>query len=84
MHNANDVILVWLISGLVICIQYPYTWPKEKIGIIMRWMKEEGDQIYPGDLLCEVEKEKSVFIYYMYTGFNRKVKLVKILVSEQS
>ncbi|HZJ82541.1 MAG TPA: dihydrolipoamide acetyltransferase family protein [Clostridia bacterium] len=47
-------------------------------GTIVKWDKEEGDQIVSGDLLCEVETDKTTMDYESI----EEGALLKILVSE--
>ena len=34
--------------------------PTMESGTIVQWHKKEGDEIVPGDLLCEVQTDKAV------------------------
>lgn len=33
------------------------------IGVIVRWLKQEGDPIQPGDVLCEIQTDKAVVAF---------------------
>lgn len=32
-------------------------------GVIVRWLKNEGDAIQPGDVLCEIQTDKAVVAF---------------------
>ena len=41
-------------------IQMPKLSPTMKMGKIIKWIKKEGDKVSPGDIIMEVETDKSV------------------------
>lgn len=41
-------------------IGMPSLSPTMESGTIVQWHKKEGDEISPGDLLCEVQTDKAV------------------------
>ena len=50
--------------------------PTMEEGAITNWLKKEGDQINPGDALCEVETDKAV-MEYQATNAGALLKIVK-------
>lgn len=46
-------------------------------GIIVNWLKKEGDTISPGDVLCEIQTDKAVMSFET----EEEGILAKILVS---
>ncbi len=46
-------------------------------GVIVKWMKKEGDSIAPGDVLCEIQTDKAVMSFET----EEEGILAKILVS---
>lgn len=46
-------------------------------GTIVSWLKKEGDQVAPGDVLCEIQTDKAVMSFET----EEEGVLAKILVS---
>merc|ERR1719385_371059 len=57
-------------------LNMPSLSPTMNEGTIVEWLKKEGDEINPGDLLCEIQTDKAV------VGFELEEEgfLAKILV----
>lgn len=47
-------------------------------GTIVKWHKQEGDRLQPGDLLCEIQTDKAIMAF----EFDEEGVLAKILVNE--
>ena len=50
---------VYLIGVPTTQILMPALSPTMEEGTIIKWMKNEGDPISPGDVLCEIETDKA-------------------------
>lgn len=61
-------------------IKMPSLSPTMTEGTIVKWLKEEGDKISPGDVLCEIQTDKAI------VGFETEEDgvLAKILVPENT
>ncbi|VDM94072.1 unnamed protein product, partial [Onchocerca ochengi] len=44
-------------------IQMPALSPTMEHGTIVKWHKAEGDEVEEGDLICEIETDKSVMAF---------------------
>ncbi|XP_064472287.1 pyruvate dehydrogenase protein X component, mitochondrial-like [Ornithodoros turicata] len=61
-------------------LRMPALSPTMTEGTIIRWLKKEGDEIQPGDALCEIQTDKAVVAFETEeTGI-----LAKILKTENS
>lgn len=49
-------------------------------GTIVKWLKQEGDTIAPGDVLCEIQTDKAVVsLEYDEEGILAKVLVIDML-----
>lgn len=44
-------------------IKMPSLSPTMTEGVIVKWLKNEGDVIAPGDVLCEIQTDKAVMSF---------------------
>ena len=49
-----------MFSGDPIKVNMPSLSPTMEAGTIVKWHKKEGDQVAPGDMLCEIQTDKAV------------------------
>ncbi|XP_032691107.1 dihydrolipoyllysine-residue acetyltransferase component of pyruvate dehydrogenase complex, mitochondrial-like isoform X4 [Odontomachus brunneus] len=61
-------------------IPMPALSPTMTTGTIIKWLKQEGDEIQPGDALAEIQTDKAVMAFEL----EEEGVLAKILVSEGS
>ena len=47
-------------------------------GVIVKWLKQEGDSVSPGDVLCEIQTDKAVMSFET----DEEGILAKILVQD--
>lgn len=45
--------------------------PTMEMGTVVSWQKKEGDQLSEGDLLCEIETDKVLFMYEFFRAKER-------------
>jgi pyruvate/2-oxoglutarate dehydrogenase complex dihydrolipoamide acyltransferase (E2) component len=57
-----EVILfcVYLFSVVGQELKMPSLSPTMSEGTIVKWLKEEGDPIAPGDVICDIQTDKAV------------------------
>lgn len=63
-------------SGEGIPLRMPSLSPTMVEGKIVKWLKQEGDRIEPGDVLCDIETDKAVISFEV----DEEGTLAKILV----
>ncbi|XP_054262430.1 pyruvate dehydrogenase protein X component, mitochondrial-like [Macrosteles quadrilineatus] len=61
-------------------VKMPSLSPTMTEGVIVQWMKKEGDALAPGDILCEIQTDKAVMSFET----EEEGILAKILVPEGS
>ena len=57
-------------------IKMPSLSPTMEEGTIVKWLKNEGDSIQPGDILCDIQTDKAVVSFEL----EEEGILAKILV----
>nr|CDS25294.2 dihydrolipoyllysine residue acetyltransferase [Hymenolepis microstoma] len=65
---------------LVLCIGMPNLSPTMEQGKILKWVKNEGDTVEAGDVICQVQTDKAV----MDMEFEEEGVLAKIVQKEGS
>ncbi|XP_003745716.1 pyruvate dehydrogenase protein X component, mitochondrial [Galendromus occidentalis] len=62
--NARCIHRTRIVLGIDgIQLRMPSLSPTMTEGVIVRWMKNEGDAIQPGDVLCEIQTDKAVVAF---------------------
>ena len=59
-------------------VKMPSLSPTMTEGTIVKWCKQEGDKIEPGDVLCEIQTDKAV----VSMEYDDEAILAKILIPE--
>ncbi|XP_022666943.1 pyruvate dehydrogenase protein X component, mitochondrial-like [Varroa destructor] len=60
-RSFHESLAVFGIDG--IHLRMPSLSPTMTEGVIVRWLKQEGDPIQPGDVLCEIQTDKAVVAF---------------------
>eukprot|EP00106_Octopus_bimaculoides_P017756 XP_014785198.1 PREDICTED: pyruvate dehydrogenase protein X component, mitochondrial-like [Octopus bimaculoides] len=63
-----------------LCIEMPSLSPTMSEGDIIKWHKQEGDKVAPGDILCDIQTDKAV----VSMDIEEEGILAKILMPENS
>uniref|UniRef100_A0A2P2HWX3 Dihydrolipoamide acetyltransferase component of pyruvate dehydrogenase complex n=1 Tax=Hirondellea gigas TaxID=1518452 RepID=A0A2P2HWX3_9CRUS len=69
-----------ILNGEGIPLRMPSLSPTMEEGKIVAWLKQEGDTIVPGDVLCEIETDKAVVAF----DTDEEGVLAKILFDQNS
>ncbi|XP_043233411.1 pyruvate dehydrogenase protein X component, mitochondrial-like isoform X1 [Amphibalanus amphitrite] len=70
--------LVYNVAGIP--IKMPSLSPTMSEGTIVKWLKQEGDTVEPGDIICDIQTDKAVVSFEV----EEEGILAKILLKEDS
>lgn len=60
-HNVHQTAYLFGVKGIE--LRMPALSPTMTEGTIIKWLKNEGDTVQPGDVLCEIQTDKAVVAY---------------------
>lgn len=60
-HNVHQTAYLLRVKGIE--LRMPALSPTMTEGTIIKWLKNEGDTVQPGDVLCEIQTDKTVVAY---------------------
>ncbi|KAL1433825.1 hypothetical protein MTO96_012165 [Rhipicephalus appendiculatus] len=60
-HNVHQTAYLLGVKGIE--LRMPALSPTMTEGTIIKWLKNEGDTVQPGDVLCEIQTDKAVVAY---------------------
>ncbi|XP_075549965.1 pyruvate dehydrogenase protein X component, mitochondrial-like [Dermacentor variabilis] len=60
-HNFHHTAYLFGVKGIE--LRMPALSPTMTEGTIIKWLKNEGDTVQPGDVLCEIQTDKAVVAY---------------------
>jgi hypothetical protein len=59
--NANPSFMLLAVMGQE--LKMPSLSPTMSEGTIVKWLKNEGDAVAPGDVLCDIQTDKAVMSF---------------------
>jgi pyruvate dehydrogenase E2 component (dihydrolipoamide acetyltransferase) len=65
LNRTQQVALFSSLPDGVEELQMPALSPTMTVGTISSWLKKEGEELRPGDILCQIETDKAVVDYEM-------------------